>query len=48
MGKGSEVFLGKGSSSGQMYAMAPTEEPAFRRRLRNHFACDPTELTTLS
>jgi hypothetical protein len=32
----------------QMSAAAPTEEPIFRRRLREHFGCEPNELQTLS
>ena len=32
----------------QMSAAAPTEEPIFRRRLRDHFECEPNELPTLS
>ena len=32
----------------QMTAAAPVEEPVFRRRVREHFGCDPTELPTLS
>jgi hypothetical protein len=32
----------------QMSAAAPAEEPIFRRRLREHFECDPNELPTLS
>jgi ATPase family associated with various cellular activities (AAA) len=32
----------------QMSAAAPVEEPIFRRRLRDHFGCEPNELPTLS
>ncbi len=32
----------------QMSAAAPAEEPIFRRRLRDHFGCEPNELPTLS
>ena len=32
----------------QMSATAPVEEPIFRRRLREHFGCEPNELPTLS
>jgi hypothetical protein len=32
----------------QMSAAAPAEEPIFRRRLREHFGCEPNELPTLS
>jgi hypothetical protein len=32
----------------QMSAAAPPEEPVFRRRLRDHFGCEPNELLTLS
>jgi hypothetical protein len=32
----------------QMSAAAPTEEPIFRRRLREHFASEPKEFPTLS
>lgn len=32
----------------QMSAAAPAEEPVFRRRLREHFGCEPNELPTLS
>jgi hypothetical protein len=32
----------------QMSTAAPVEEPIFRRRLRNHFDCEPNELPTLS
>jgi hypothetical protein len=32
----------------QMSAAAPAEEPIFRRRLRDHFGCEPNEITTLS
>ena len=32
----------------QMSAAAPAEEPVFRRRLREHFECEPNELPTLS
>ena len=32
----------------QMSAAAPAEEPVFRRRLREHFECEPTELAILS
>ena len=32
----------------QMSASAPVEEPIFRRRLREHFECEPNELPTLS
>jgi ATPase family associated with various cellular activities (AAA) len=32
----------------QMSAAAPVEEPIFRRRLRDHFECEPNELPTLS
>ena len=31
-----------------MSAAAPAEEPVFRRRLLDHFGCEPNELTTLS
>src|SRR5271166_6050424 len=31
-----------------MSAAAPAEEPVFRRRLRDHFECEPNELPTLS
>ena len=31
-----------------MSAAAPAEEPIFRRRLRDHFECEPNELPTLS
>jgi hypothetical protein len=31
----------------QMSAAAPAEEPVFRRRLREHFDCEPNELPTL-
>src|SRR5215471_2767068 len=31
----------------QMNAAAPAEEPVFRRRLREHFDCEPTELAVL-
>ena len=32
----------------QMSAAAPAEEPLFRRYLRDHFECEPNELTILS
>ena len=32
----------------QMSAAAPTEEPVFRRRLRDHFEREPNELAKLS
>ena len=32
----------------QMSTAAPAEEPIFRRRLRDHFDCEPTELAILS
>ena len=32
----------------QMSSAAPAEEPVFRRRLREHFECEPHELPTLS
>ncbi len=32
----------------QMSAAAPVDEPIFRRRLREHFECEPHELPTLS
>ena len=32
----------------QMSAATPVEEPIFRRRLREHFECEPNELPTLS
>jgi hypothetical protein len=32
----------------QMSTAAPAEEPIFRRRLREHFDCEPTELAILS
>jgi hypothetical protein len=31
----------------QMSAAAPAEEPVFRRRLKDHFECEPNELPTL-
>ena len=31
----------------QMSAAAPAEEPVFRRRLRDHFECEPNELANL-
>ena len=32
----------------QMSAAAPVEEPVFRRRLRDHFECEPNGIPTLS